>query len=105
MTPEGELKAATLELLKRSGLFWERMQSGKVKVKGGFMNLCKEGTADFVIFPQGCVLWIELKPKGQKTSKDRAEKQAAFAEKVKALGHLHVKAESIEDVKQALEDV
>lgn len=36
MTPEGEVKTAVLDYLKKSGRFFMRMQSGQVKVMGGW---------------------------------------------------------------------
>jgi hypothetical protein len=97
MTPEGELKAEVNEYLRDSGRFFLRMQSGRVKVKRGVMHLCPEGTADYLVCcpdPR----WIELKAPGAKTKKERAEKQQEFADRVIALGHKHLTAETLDEV-------
>lgn len=97
MTPEGKLKLEVTKFLASSGLIYLRLNSGIVKVRGGFMHLCPEGTADFIVCcpdPR----WIELKAPGQKTLKTRAEKQQAFADKVMGLGHRHIQATSLDQV-------
>lgn len=97
MTPEGILKQEVTKYLAKSGLHYLRLNSGIVKVRGGFMHLCPEGTADFLICcpdPR----WVELKAPGQTTKKVRAQKQAEFAGKVQALGHRHIQATSLEQV-------
>jgi hypothetical protein len=97
VTPEGRLKAEVSDFLKASGLFYRRMQSGIVRVKGGFLHLCPEGTADFLVCcpdPR----WIELKAPGQKTKKEREQKQQEFAEMVLSMGHKHIKASTLDEV-------
>lgn len=103
MTPEGKLKSAVNDYLKKIAgrALVLRLNSGRVKVRGGFMHLCPEGTADYLVCdPQPH--WIELKAPGQTTLKARAEKQAEFAAKVQALGHRHAVCKSVEDVAQFL---
>jgi hypothetical protein len=92
--------------LTAAGIFFRRMQSGKVRVKRGFMQLGPEGTADFLICPaQREPVWIELKaPKGT-TKKSRKEAQALFAEGVRSLGHTYAICESLDDVKAVLAGV
>jgi hypothetical protein len=97
-TPEAKVKSEVLEFLKRSSLIWFRMQSGKVAVKRGFLHLAPLGTADFLIFKGSEPFWIELKAPGQKTQKERAQRQREFAEKVLALGHKHLTAETLDEV-------
>jgi hypothetical protein len=101
MTPEGAVKAEVQDFLKRSGRFFLRLNSGRVKVKRGFIHLCPEGTADFLVCcpdPR----WIELKAEGQRTKKERAEKQQEFAEMVQAMGHRHLQATNVEQVMEFL---
>ena len=98
MTPEGLLKKDVTEFLNASGLTWFKMQSGITKVRGGFMHHCPVGTPDILIFQGSVPYWCELKGKGQKTAKDRAAKQAAFREKVLAMGHHHKQCMSLDDV-------
>lgn len=101
-TPETVLKDEVVEFLNKSGLFYRRMQSGKVKVRGGFMQLVPEGTADFLVCKRTMTYWLELKaPKGT-TAKARKEAQAAFGEEVRALGHTYAICESLSDVQEVL---
>jgi len=96
---EEELKQqvdAYLKLRKGRDLVM-RLNSGKVKIGSRYIQMHEEGTADYVVF---CPTphWIELKGEGQRTKKERAEKQQEFAEKVTALGHKHLTATSLEQV-------
>lgn len=95
MTPEGRVKAEVLDYLKKTGRFYMRMQSGKVKVMGGWMYLCPAGTADVLTFDSsGRCVWIELKQlKGE-----QREKQVEFQQKVVGIGHTYIVARSVEDV-------
>ena len=97
-TPEGDLKAQVVAALNQLGYLWFRMQSGRVRVKGGWMMLHKEGTGDILVFPPGRVCWLELKVKGQKTAKERVEAQAEFGKQVQALGHEYRICETVADV-------
>lgn len=101
-TPETILKDEVVELLKNSGILYFRMNSGKVRVRGGFMQLAKDGTADLLVFTGQRPIWIELKGSGQKTLKARAEAQEAFADEVEALGHSYHRCESLEAVKAVI---
>ncbi len=97
-TPEAKLKAEVQDFLKQTGLVWFRMQSGKVAVKRGFLHLAPLGTADLLIFKDAQPHWVELKAPGQRTQKERAEKQAAFAERVRSMGHRHLQATTLDEV-------
>lgn len=98
MTPEGILKADVLAYLKVAHPLHFRMQSGKVAVKRGFLHLAPEGTADILVFKRSQPNWIELKAPGQKTKKDRAEKQQAFRAWVLDKGHRHIQAQTLDEV-------
>jgi hypothetical protein len=98
LTPEGKVKAEVIEFLKNSGLLWFRMQSGKVAVKRGFLHLAPIGTADMLVFKGTEAIWIELKAPGQRTKKEREEKQQEFADMVLGMGHKHIKATSLDEV-------
>lgn len=99
MTPEGILKRDVWDYLKMAGHLHFRMQSGHVKVRGGWMCLCPEGTADFLVCLARCPnAWVELKAEGQTTSKERIASQAAFAEDVRALGHHYCQCSSVAEV-------
>jgi len=81
------------------------MNSGKVKVRGGWMQLHSPGTADILVFPQGRIVWLETKdPKGS-THKEQVKAQADFRDRVMALGHEYYRItstdEGIEKVKNS----
>ena len=104
-TPESKVKDEVVEYLNKTGAFYRRMQSGKVKVRGGFMQLAPEGTADFLVCTSAATYWLELKaPKGT-TAASRKQAQAAFAEEVRALGHHYAICESLGDVRAVLDGV
>jgi hypothetical protein len=103
MTPEGLLKKAVVTYLSSTGLFWRRTQSGMVKVKGGFLHLMPNGTADFLVCPiWRKAVWIELKAPGQVTAKERKLQQADFAAEVRNLGHYYFICMSVEEVQAAV---
>lgn len=95
---EADVKLAVQQWLERAGYFWLRIQSGKVRVKRGYMQLCPEGTADLVVFHDGKTCWIEMKAdKGkQKPS------QMIFEAKAKAAGHSYIIARSLDEVRDFL---
>jgi hypothetical protein len=79
-----------------------RVNSGKVRVRGGWMQLADEGTADlmggvaFGSMPITCRLWaLEIKKPGARTDRARAAKQAAFRERVRALGGFAAQVDSV----------
>ena len=43
---EGQIQAAVVEAIRSMGVMVERVQSGKVKVQGGWMRLASPGTPD-----------------------------------------------------------
>lgn len=102
MTPEGQLKADVLAFLRRTGYFFLRVNSGKVRVKGGFMQLAEEGAGDFIIWVGPRTLWAELKAPGQKTAKDRVIAQAAFRDKALAAGHEYALIGSVDELVEFL---
>lgn len=93
-----------LQALKKMGILCFRMNSGKLRVRGGFVHMAKRGTADILCFPyitstrRSNVLWIETKDPQGATAKEQREAQAAFKEEVEALGHTYLKAHSLDDV-------
>jgi hypothetical protein len=101
-TPETILKNEVVAFLKTSGMFWMRLNAGKVRVRGGFLQLAPEGCTDILIFPPKRIVWAEIKPPGQSTAKNRKTKQAEFRDKVLAEGHEHVVVTSLLDLQLAL---
>jgi hypothetical protein len=102
MSEQSEITSPIKTALEKAGYFVLRIQSGVVRVKGGFMHLAPTGTADLLVFDGRKPLWVEAKLKGNKTNKKRAADQAEFRDRVLALGHGHVRAESLDDVLEAL---
>lgn len=102
MTPETKLKGEVQDFLTVYGMFWMRLQSGKVKVRNGWMQLCPTGTADLVVFPKNGfgVGWIELKQlKGT-----QQQSQVDFQAKAEAAGHPYLVARSVDEVEQWLKE-
>lgn len=96
MTPETKIKGEVQDLLNSLGVFYMRLQSGRVRVRGGMMHLCPTGTADLVVYPtKGFgVGWIEMKQlKGV-----QRESQVEFEKKAQAAGHPYLVARSADDV-------
>ena len=99
---ENAIQKQVQDFLKASGLFYMRLQSGMVKVRGAWMHLCPTGTADLVVYPSRGfqVGWIEMK---QLKGKQR-ESQVEFQAKAEAAGHPYLVARSVEDVQAWLRD-
>ncbi len=63
MSGEANIQRAILDALGSIGAFAMRAQSGKVKVRGGWMQLAPAGTPDIFVLvpPTGHSLWLEVK--------------------------------------------
>ena len=63
MSSESDIQRAILDALGAVGAFAFRAQSGKVKVRGGWMQLCPAGTPDILVLvpPHGLLLGLEVK--------------------------------------------
>lgn len=84
MTEEGDIKRRILAALEAAGAFAFRVQSGMVKVRGGWMHLSPTGTADVLVIvpPHGRLLGLEVK-----TAKGKErEAQLRWADDVRRLG-------------------
>lgn len=103
MSETTEITGPLVKMIRQMGIYALRMNSGMVRVKGGFMHLHDKGTADILVFfKTGRVVWLETKdPKGV-TQKQRIADQAAFAEKVRDLGHEYYLIKSIDEGLAAL---
>ena len=74
MKTENQIQNEIIEYLTCCGFIVHRMQSGKVKVKGGWMQLCPEGTPDlFAVGRNGKTIWIEVKTKNGSVSDKQAD--------------------------------
>lgn len=76
-----------------------RLNSGRVRVKGGYVHLCEPGTPDIlVMLPHQRVCWLEAKTRDGVVEDDQIEWHAEAV----ALGHtVHV----VRDVQQAVDVV
>jgi hypothetical protein len=106
-TPEGTLKSNVDAYLKEV-LVWPdfalRMNSGRVRVRGGVLHLHPEGTADYQILRSTGISWLELKKPGKDTTPAaRKQAQDAFRDKVTALGHRHLQTSHLDAVIAFLE--
>ena len=120
MTETSELTGPLIKALNQTGGWAERMNSGIAKRGRYFIHLHGEGTADIMFYPRStnrylrsqnptnwhivpeAPVWIETKqPKGY-TNKAQLDAQAAFKEKVEALGHRYIRTESIAACMEAL---
>src|SRR6185312_13280519 len=100
MSESSELTGPLVKMFRQMGIFCERMNSGRVKVRGGWMQLHSPGTADILACPPGRVVWLETKHAKGRTNREQVENQSEFREMVKRLGHEYYRIESID---QALE--
>lgn len=97
MKPEDALKSQVIAYLNQTGTFYLRLNSGKVAVKRGWMNLCPEGTSDFLVCNPD-PHWLELKAAGNTTKASRREAQEAFGKKVRSLGHRYSVVTSVAEL-------
>ena len=95
MAETQDITRPIVDALTQLGIYCLRLNSGKVQVRGGWMKLCPEGTADIVIFPRGRMpVWVETKTK---TGKLRTA-QIAFADKMADLGHSYWTIRSLDEM-------
>lgn len=79
MATETEVKKMGCDILRDNGYIVERLQSGKVKVKGGWMQLCDTGTPDtHIVGLKGFHFYWETKKPGGKPSKEQLLKKADY---------------------------
>lgn len=94
MSETSEITGPLVKMLRQMGIVTLRLNSGKVKVRGGWMQLCPEGTPDILCFARdtGAPVWIETKAlKG-----NLREKQVEMRARLLALGHKYHEVRSID---------
>ncbi len=103
MSETSAVTGPIIAALKDAGYFVLRLNSGRVRQGKYWIQLCPEGTADILLCPRDrpCY-WIETKVKGGWTKPERRQKQDEFRRSVEGLGHVYVRAESLDDVLTAL---
>ena len=97
MSESSEITGPLVKMIRQMGILCERMNSGKVKVRGGWMQLHSPGTADILAFPHGRVVWMETKDVKKDYHKEQREAQESFRERVIALGHECYTVRSIDE--------
>jgi len=97
MSETSELTGPLVKMIRQMGILCERMNSGKLRVRGGWIQLHSSGTADILAFPRGRVVWIETKTIKGTTNKEQIENQAEFQRVVTALGHSYHRITSIDE--------
>jgi hypothetical protein len=99
VTEEGKVKKDVLKFLKDTKRYHMRMQSGRVKVRGGMMHLQPVGTADLLTFAEnGRCIWLELKQlKGT-----QRQAQIDFEHRMRAMGHSYAVVRSVDDAVRAV---
>jgi hypothetical protein len=112
MSEHDEITRPLIDALNKTGGLALRMNSGRAKVKGGFLQLHAKGTADILFFPRGYIvvpelkfecatpIWLETKAVKKDHHKEQQENQAAFRAQVEALGHRWA---CVRSVKEGLE--
>ena len=89
MSESSELTGPLVAAIRKCGVMCLRMNSGKAKVRGGYLQLHEKGTADILCFPRGRVVWLETKAVAKDYHKEQQKSQADFRAQVLALGHEH----------------
>jgi Holliday junction resolvase len=97
MSETSELTGPLVKMIRQMGIMAMRMNSGKVRVRGGWMQLHSPGTADILCFPRGRVVWLECKTIKGTTNKEQIENQAEFQRIVTGLGHSYHRITSIDE--------
>lgn len=81
---ETDIGRAIRKSLESLGYIVTRVHSGKVKVRGGWMQLADEGTPDHVVScPDGRTIWLETKTE----EGDLSEAQKEWHARARRIGH------------------
>lgn len=92
---ETDIKKEITSYLRNRGYTVHRMNSGKVKVKNGWLELCEKGTPDLLVLGKDkFIMWIETKKPGEKASQDQLKKIDYYI----TLGHNAIIADCLQDV-------
>ena len=100
MSETSKITTPIVNALTKAGYFAMRLNSGKVRVRGGYIQLCPKGTADILVCPANQPpIWIETKEvRDLKRKGETATAQDDFRVMVLGLGHRHIRATSLDDV-------
>ena len=99
MTPEGVVKREIQDAFKALGVLCIRVNSGRVRVRGGWQHGAPEGTADLLVFPGGGrMLAVEVKQPGERAT----EVQLAWGADWTRRGGVYVVVDSLDGALDAL---
>jgi hypothetical protein len=92
---ETKLQRAIIDAIELQGAYVERINSGKVKVRGGWMHGLKEGSPDLrgYIAPTGRAYYLEVKLPGEKPKPEQLAWKATHEKR----GALHAFVTSVPD--------
>ena len=83
-----------------------RNNTGQIRKGQRVIRFGRVGSADITgIIEGGRRIEIECKKQGNRTAKDRIEKQAEFASMIRKRGGIYILAFSVDDVKSILEGI
>ena len=103
MSETSTLTGPLLAMYEQAGALAFRMQSGRIQKGRNWIWMCKEGTADILVFPRkGGIVWVETKDAKGTTHKRRREKQDEFRVLVESMGQRYIRATSLDEGMQAL---
>jgi hypothetical protein len=91
--PETKLSRAIREQLTKCGFMVERIQSGKVKVRRGWMYLASKGTPDLHLVGLG---WLEVKRPGEEPDDEQLRWHAQARGRGARVAVVHSVAEAVE---------
>ena len=99
MSETSDVVKPILDALEAAGIWATRMQSGKVKVRGGWMRLAPAGTPDIIGYlPDGRLFGIECKTL---SGKER-EAQIAWGTRARANNVVHFVARGVTEAMELL---
>lgn len=98
---ETTLSKQIADQLDQLGIWHLRLNSGRVKVRGGWMHLCPEGTPDRVCLLEGRAVFIEVKVPGEQPTPE----QIACHERIKQNGGIVLVIETAAQVWESLRNL
>jgi hypothetical protein len=98
---DGGLYPVIRDVAAKLGVVALRLNSGGMRVKGGYVHLLPPGTPDFLVLgAHGQCVWLEAKAPGKKLSKEQEE----WRRKAARLGHVVELVDSLESVVKAIKE-
>lgn len=98
---ETQISKEIRDYLNKRGIYNLRLNSGKVRVRGGWMQLCDEGTPDRYCLFKGKSIFIETKVPGEKPT----DEQLAAHDRIRRSGGIIIIAERLDDVIESFSEL